>query len=230
MEALDNSQWQLNQYQLNNVTVSAVGKYKTTIKFASGHVTAFAGCNHISGEYSIEQQKIKVQHLSSTMIGCAADLHAHDNTLYQLLSQLERYQMTDDKLILFSKHGQLSLTRAATSSTATFSDTLWKLSTINKDHISSSILMHTQINLKFSDSEGSGFSGCNNYYFTFTRTGNNTMTIESPMMTTKKVCEQDIMEQERVYLHQLGQVKQYKLSDNQLSLEIDDSLSLLFVK
>lgn len=86
-----------------------------------------------------------------------------------------------------------------------------------------------QITLAFDLTAGqvSGNSGCNTFFGGFTSKG---MQIEfGPMGSTMMACEQELMDQELLFLNLLAQVNAYEITDNQLTLTTADGETLIFI-
>ncbi len=99
----------------------------------------------------------------------------------------------------------------------------WQLSDIGYDAVDNNILT----TLVFGDDNKiSGNGGCNNYFGTY-ELYTNGLAI-SNIGSTKKLCSQDIMEQEMNYLEILGKAKSIKFND--YKLEIDSSAEISSIK
>lgn len=99
----------------------------------------------------------------------------------------------------------------------------WQLSDLGDNTINNSIIT----TLVFEDDNKiSGNGGCNNYFGTYDLYTNGLAI--SNIGTTKKLCSEEIMEQEMTYLTVLGKAKSIKFSD--YKLEIDSTAEITSIK
>jgi heat shock protein HslJ len=78
----------------------------------------------------------------------------------------------------------------------------------------------TEITAQFENGQVSGFSGCNNYsgaYITTPTASGNTISI-SGLSPTMKTCQEEIMDQETLYLNSLIAATRYTIQDNELTI------------
>jgi heat shock protein HslJ len=115
---------------------------------------------------------------------------------------------------------------AAETASSDLTGPLWSLDTINNQPL----VPGSGISAQFtSDGKLSGSAGCNQYSGTYSVSGN-TMKISSSLATTMMACQQNIMDQENAYLKALGEVKNYTVSGDQLTLSDANNNSLLVYK
>jgi heat shock protein HslJ len=99
---------------------------------------------------------------------------------------------------------------------------IWALSELN----GKLLVPGTGISALFtSDGKISGSAGCNQYFGTYTVSGNS-ITFPSPMGSTMMMCAQTVMEQETAYLNALSEAKTYSVKADQLTLFSADKTSL----
>ena len=99
----------------------------------------------------------------------------------------------------------------------------WQLSDIGDKAIDNNIIT----TLVFGDDNKiSGNGGCNNYFGTYDLYSNG-ITI-SDIGSTRKMCSEEIMEQEMTYLDILGKAKSIKFND--YKLEIDSTAEITSIK
>ena len=75
---------------------------KIRLTFSAGNVSAAAGCNTMSGAYSVSGDKLVIGQLATTEIGCPADLQAQDVWLAGLLAAKPQFALQGSNLILSS--------------------------------------------------------------------------------------------------------------------------------
>jgi heat shock protein HslJ len=67
-------------------TFPLVAGTSVRMELTEGRLSATAGCNTLSGNYSLKAQTLSVPVLASTRIGCPDELAAQDQRLEQLLT------------------------------------------------------------------------------------------------------------------------------------------------
>jgi len=100
--------------------------------------------------------------------------------------------------------------------------TRWKLEGMN----STIPLTDAVITLEFADQRLSGSSGCNGYGAEYKISGEN-IQIEAIAMTEIACLDENIMQLESDYSNFLGQVKNFKISENRLELFDDTGAGIL---
>jgi heat shock protein HslJ len=79
------------------------------VRFHDGELSASAGCNHMSGTFTIEGDVLRITSLSSTEIGCDPDLHAQDEWIQDLLTDSPTLELDDPELTIETEHATLKL-------------------------------------------------------------------------------------------------------------------------
>jgi heat shock protein HslJ len=84
-----------------------------------------------------------------------------------------------------------------------------------------SVMAGTELSANFGiDGKLSGNAGCNNYSATY-QTEGNTISI-GPAVSTKKACEQAVMDQETLYLAALSTAAMYRIDGSKMELRTAD--------
>ena len=71
----------------NGKSKQLVSGTKVRLGFSDGSISAYAGCNHLSGDYQIKDGSLVVGSMATTEIGCPDDLGAQDQWLGDLLAK-----------------------------------------------------------------------------------------------------------------------------------------------
>ena len=79
----EGTRWQVSE--INSRAVPATHLYR--IQFDGDQVTGRFGCNQFSGSYRIEQARLVVQDMASTLIGCPEPAASHEAQAFLVLSQ-----------------------------------------------------------------------------------------------------------------------------------------------
>jgi heat shock protein HslJ len=70
------------------------------LTFEDGNISAVAGCNSMSGGYSIDEDELEVGELAQTMMACDEELMAQDDWLAAFLADGPTIQLEGDVLTL----------------------------------------------------------------------------------------------------------------------------------
>ncbi len=120
----------------------------------------------------------------------------------------------------------VSTSSMESASETTFENTLWSLTTLTyPDGSINELFPETKITIQFADGEFNG-AACNQYFGAYELDGNNLSL--GPIGSTQKLClPEEINMQEGAYLTQLGNVAQYELAADTLTLFDADGNALL---
>lgn len=76
------------------------GKPLQTLQLTDGQLSASAGCNHMFGPARIEQGRLVVGHLASTLMACAPDAMQREQALAALLRSRPTVRLDGGKLLI----------------------------------------------------------------------------------------------------------------------------------
>jgi heat shock protein HslJ len=95
----DNKRWILIELKEVPVQLSG-GSRDAYLEFFPGEkrFAGNAGCNHITGNYTLEKNEIRFGEVTSTKMACP-DL-PFETTFLQVLAEVDRYEVTDDVMLL----------------------------------------------------------------------------------------------------------------------------------
>jgi heat shock protein HslJ len=191
----------LDGRQFVSVLVTENGKSKQLVTgtrirlgFSDGSLSAYAGCNHMSGDYKVVDGRLTIGDLATTEIGCPANLAAQDEWLAQLLGSNPTVTVADNPL------GELSLENDTTK--ADFQDReiaepdqpltgiTWTLTSLLDGEAASSVPEGVVATLLFkANGDLQAAYGCNSGGGKFNVEGD-TITF-SEMLTTDMACTDD---------------------------------------
>ncbi len=210
--SLDGTSWMLTtlngQPALKDSTV--------TLNFEAGKVAGNDGCNRYSGTYTASGNTIKFGPLATTMMACAEPIMQQAGTYQQALGQAATFKADAKQLTLYDASGkELTVFNAQSTGLA---GTAWIVTGYNNGKQAVvSVMNGTELTANFgADGQLSGSAGCNNYTASY-QTDGSTITI-GPAASTKKACEQAVMDQEQQYLAALSTAATYRIDGNQLEL------------
>ncbi len=73
---------------------------RVRLSFENGNLAASAGCNTMSGTYTLDGDVLRVAGVATTEMGCDPDRHAQDDWLFGFLSSGPTLQLTGNDLLL----------------------------------------------------------------------------------------------------------------------------------
>ena len=111
------------------------------------------------------------------------------------------------------------------SETGKLEDKRWVLEWYGEPGNLQAPLPNTEITATFKsdESEVTGSAGCNTYFGSYERQGNN-LSIPGPIAVTEMYCGDEIDEQERAYLTILESAESYKIEDGELTIDCGDKV------
>ena len=206
----------------------ALTTVSATLAFGQqGTVAGNDGCNMFSGTYKIDGSKLTITLGPSTMMACADAVMKQATAFTMALGKTASFSESAGKLTLKDASGK-ELATFTTWQPAALSGTPWQATGINngKGGVSSTATTGMATALFGTDMKLSGNTGCNTYNTTYKTTGN-TITIATPMATTRMACDQALMEQEQQYLAALAKAAVFVVTESKL--ELRDSAGALQV-
>lgn len=159
------------------------------LSFKDGQIGASAGCNSMSGAYSIAGGRLTATQLITTDMGCDAPRMSQDQWLAKLLGDAA-ISVAGDTLTL--AEGPVTLTlldKEVATPDKPITGIDWVLDGIVSGQTASSVPAGVTASLKIADGRVDVDTGCNTGSGTVTVTGN-TLTF-GPLALTKKACQAD---------------------------------------
>lgn len=193
-----------------------------TLRFADGSLGANAGCNSMSGAFTIEDGALSVGEMAATMMACDEALMAQDTWLGEFFAAGPQVALDGDTLTLTSGDTVLTLTdREVADPDRELEGTAWELeSLVTADAVSTVPAGVTTPTLMIEGGQLQVHLGCNRGNAEVT-VGEGTLEI-GPLATTRMACPGD---GDQVEQH-LGQVLtgtvEYSIEADQLTLTNGD--------
>ena len=201
-----------------------------TLNFVAGKVTGSDGCNVYNTSYTADGANVKFnQPIATTMMACPEPIMTQASAYLQALGQAATYKTDGKQLALSDAGGKELATFAAQSSD--LGGTSWLVTGYNNGKQAVvSVQLGTEITANFSvDGQLTGLAGCNDYTAAYETSGKNIKI--GPAATTRKACEQAVMDQETQYLAALNTAATYRIDGNKLELRTaDGALAATFQK
>lgn len=165
---------------------------------------ASAGCNSFSGPYEVEGNRLVVDQMAGTEMGCDEARHAQDQWLVELLMSEPAYEFTGDRLTLTSGRTVVSLLdREVAEPDRPLTGTTWVLDTLVEGEVASTPPAGTRASITFDDDGTFSIeTGCNSGGGRYTLEGDR-LTFTS-YETTLMACKD---EREALEVHMIGLLK-----------------------
>jgi len=199
-ETLENATWRLSELPGQTLPADG-GRDAVTVSFEAGRVRGFSGCNQLMGSYTLEGETLVLGPLGGTMRACPEPAMSVENRFLKSFSGALNVTVAGIDLTLTPVHGGDAL-RFEREAPPRLEGVQWEVTGYNNGRQAVvSPMVGTRLTLMFQDGQVSGGSGCNRFHGSFTAEGN-ALTIR-PLATTRKVCEDAILAQEREFLSAL---------------------------
>lgn len=217
---LAGTSWILQEYGAEDAPQTVLENAPITlIVDAEGQqVSGSASCNSYSGGLTVEGSSFSVGMLISTEMACAESIMQQEQAFFKALTSVKTFELSEGQLILSGAGQRLIFVSDASKSsipaenTMALENTSWTLKTLRGN----TLVEATAITLEFRDDSLGGSAGCNSYRGNVTVDGD-TLAV-SPLITTRKACAEDVMEQELIYLRFLQSVTTFEATDTTLTL------------
>jgi heat shock protein HslJ len=189
---------------------------------SDGRVGGSSGCNTYSGPYEANGNKLSFgQPMASTMMACEPAVMAQEQAYMKALGSVVGFEIKDGTLTLCDA-GKTAVTEFAVVE-QTLEGTSWDVIAYNNGKGGVvSVIIGTEITSDFGeDGQLTGNAGCNNYIAEY-RTEGDSITISSAVATTRKACQEAVMEQENAYLAALTTADTYKIQGANMEMRTAD--------
>jgi heat shock protein HslJ len=136
---------------------------RISLQFVDGRLVAVAGCNTLQGQVAIEPDRLVLDQLEVTEMGCDPERHAQDDWLAGVLAAGPAYTLDGDSLRLESGTTVVELTdREVADPDRPLEGTVWRLDGLVDGDVASSVPAGSEANLVFADGDVSfDVVGCN---------------------------------------------------------------------
>lgn len=193
------------------------------IGFEADTIAARAGCNSMTGGYSITDGALEVGAMAATMMACDDALMAQDTWLSEFLTAGPEISLDGETLTLTGADATITL--AAVQPTA-LEGTTWVASgTVANEAITASVVV-SQATMRITDGQAQINTGCNTGSASVEIT-DTTMTF-GPMALTMKACEPDLSELEASVVQVLDGEVTYEINGDNLSIRKAGEIGLEF--
>jgi heat shock protein HslJ len=217
--ALEGATWQLRE--LPGVQSAALGRLDrpVAIRFESGRLAGFAGCNNFTGSYTREGDGLTIGPVATTQMACAEPGSSIEQAFHAALAGSLRYAVDGDDLRVTTASG--TTLRFEREQPLKLSGVRWEVTSFNNGrHAVVGVIGEPAITLTFEDRQVTGSAGCNDFHGTYATEGSR---IEiGPLATTRRACEESLMTQEREFLAALASAVTWSIDGNVLDMHRAD--------
>ncbi len=208
-------EWKLIEVKDQAVQESSTARFTLT---KDRKISGSTGCNIINGTYDlIKNREIKFGPLGTTRMACPeANVNEIERLFLEALSSANEWDLKNDILLLMNGNNTIAKLRGVEPSTGLNGS--WELNYITGPRITFEGLYPDKkptMIFNMTDSSASGNSSCNSYTVPVEVTGKKISFGEG--LATLMACEGD---GETVYFKTLRQVKSYKISEDNNTLEL----------
>jgi heat shock protein HslJ len=189
-------------------------------------VSGSAGCNQYTASYQAALNSLSIGTPASTKMSCSspAGIMTQESAYLVTIQGASTFTIANDMLTIMDSNGRAILTYSKVPpgilTPAPLTGTNWYLMSFvdSKGQIWTPVATYP-ISLEFSGAgEINGNAGCNQYFGSYTLSGN-TLAISTPLGMTSMNCgEPGVMDIETTYLIVLPMMKLYAISGNRLTL------------
>jgi heat shock protein HslJ len=216
---IEGSAWRLTHMPGAQSAALAQLNRPVTIKFESGRLSGFAGCNNFTGSYSLDGNQLKIGPVASTQMACPEPGSSIESTFHKALSGSLNIAVDGDRLAATTASGDTL--RFQKEPTPQLAGVKWKVTSFNNGrHAVVGVLGEPDITMSFKDGQVAGNAGCNQFHGKYSTEGNKLQL--GPLATTRRACEEPLMTQEREFLAALASAVTWSIDGNVLDMHRAD--------
>ena len=222
--ALESASWRLASLPGHAPAVLAALERGMTARFEAGRVTGFAGCNTFTGPYTLKGNRLTVGALAGTMMACPEPAMSLERAFHAALTGTFSYTIAGARLSLTSDSGaRLAFDKEAP---VTLAGGAWEVTGFNNGRQAVlSPIAGTELTVAFENGTVSGKAGCNTFSATYSTKGDR-ITV-GPAATTRMMCSDAVMTQEREFLKALESATTWSFDGRLLHLHRADGERVL---
>jgi heat shock protein HslJ len=223
--------WKLTAYGPASAPTPAVEGVEAGLTFSDdGKVSGSSGCNGLGGDYTVKGDQISFGEFVSTLMACDDPIMKQEDAAHKVLTGTATYKIEGDTLTITNHDVVLVLTRSTGSpeepTTPASLPGAWKLTSYGTADVMSSALPDAEAGLTFNqDGTVTGTSGCNEFGGKYTVEGDQIRFNE--IVSTLKLCDTPIMEQEEAIQQVLAETATYQIAGNTLTITNNDRVLVL---
>lgn len=218
-DPLSGTSWTVTSYVgADGAAQQSVAGVETLIAFDAGRVSGTAGCNRLTGSYTVDGPSLAFGPLASTMMACPEPQMAQEQAVFNAMGQTATYELAGDQLILKDASGVTVLTLDKAQPPSLTGREWTALAINNGEQAVVSVAEGSTVTANFAeDGTMSGSGGCNTYSGRYTVDGDKIKI--GPLAVTQRMCiENEIMEQEQAFFNALTNAERFMIELSRLDL------------
>jgi heat shock protein HslJ/uncharacterized membrane protein len=216
---LDGAVWRLTEPPGTQSATLARLTRPVTVRFDSGRLSGFAGCNAFSGGYRLDGDRLIIGPVASTQMACEEPASAVEQAFHATLAGTLRFEVSGDDLTTTNSAGKtLRFLREPPPQLAGID---WKVTSFNNNRQAVvGVIGESRLTLSFKDGQVSGDGGCNRFSGTYATEGSKIRF--GPLTATRRACAEPLMAQEREFLAALASAVTWSIDGNVLDMHRAD--------
>lgn len=163
LESLAGSTWTLRAGGGPSGDITLVDGYPITLTFEADSFGGTAACNGYGSTYSIDGNRIAIDGIGATEMGCEPAVQASEQAYFAALADVTDITLVGDELVLGGPSTELIFTRLQPAPTEDLVDTIWLLDTIISGETASTVAGDPAPLFIGSDGTFSGGTGCRSF-------------------------------------------------------------------
>jgi heat shock protein HslJ len=193
-----------------------------------GTVGGEAMCNHYLGNYTQEQENLKIENILSTKISCPEDVMQAEATYMETLGAAQSYQVFGETLVVTSEKGILTFSATRTPLEGTY----WRLNAMGTIGSQTVPSQGADFIAQFLPQTGGpaglviGSTGCNDYNAPYLANSTE-LKVGLPSLTNNTGCSPDFWEQEQQFFLGLNAASTYRILGDTLQIPYDEGRQAL---
>lgn len=216
-DALVGVVWRLDDPSIAALAGGVPDPAAVSLEFADGRVSGRSACNSYFGDYTADDDgSLSVGALGGTEMACEEPLMTLESAYLAALADVTGFSIDAGALTL---RGAVPLTffEEVPPAPLPLVGTNWSLDSIySGDAVSSTIAGSEATMTLMEDGSVAGAAGCNRFHGTYTTDGDRLSFSE--LASTKMLCPDDIMNQERIFLEAMNAVEGFSIEGSSLTV------------
>jgi heat shock protein HslJ len=178
-------------------------------------VSGFSGCNTYRGKYTVKGNVLTVTGIAATLMACPSPGLEIEKAFLAALGKAQRYSIVPGRLEIENATSKSLVFEA--EPLPTLEGVTWNVLGFNNGRqVVVSPIGSTTLTITFDNGAISGNAGCNTFRGRYT-VEDGKIAI-GPVAATRKMCEKDVMEQERQFLAALEMAETWAIENGDLDL------------
>jgi heat shock protein HslJ len=217
--SLEGATWRLTELPDTQPAALARLSRPVTVRFESGRLAGFSGCNNFSGSYKMVGDNLTIGPVASTQMACSEPASSIERVVQAALAGTLRYQIEGENLTAVAASG--ATLRFQREPPPQLAGIRWKVTNFNNNRQAVvGVIGESSITMSFKDGKVSGSAGCNTFHGTYATEGSQIKL--DPLATTRRACDEPLATQEREFLAALASAVTWSIDGNVLDMHRAD--------